>query len=65
MPVNVQVTVTDVGDPSVKAVLSRKVSDGNLVIALVGANGQQLSVIVDPVDFFHCIRSVYPDISIQ
>lgn len=65
MPVEVRVTATDVTDPTRMAVLGRKVADGNLTITLVGANGHQLSVAVDPVDFFHCIRAVYPDLNIQ
>lgn len=65
MPVEVRVTATDTTDPTRLAVLSRKVADGNLTITVVGANGQQASVVVDPVDFFHVIRSIYPDLSIQ
>lgn len=65
MSVEVRVTLNDPANVSSLVALSRKVVDGPIVIALVGANGQQLSASLDPVEFIHCVKALYPELSIQ
>lgn len=64
MPVEVRVSVSDLANSTTLS-LSRKVTDGPITIALMGANGQQLTATVDAVEFFHGIRALYPELTIQ